>query len=251
MIDEDDTIKKNANFEGSADLVGNAFPATQWSVLLQEQTGESSAGWEELARAYWQPLYVFLRKQGLDHHSAADDIQGFFVHLLSRDFLRRIERGDGLFRSFLIASLKNWRSDQYRVASAQKRGNGIPPLRLEELEAAGALLLEEISSPEEAMDRHWARAVYDKTLATLHERMKSRRREPQFLKLVGVITGQNSEKYKEIAADLGMSEGAVRQSALEMRREFGTVMRQEIRRTVAEDKQVDGEIRYLLELLRS
>jgi hypothetical protein len=47
-----------------------------------------------------------------------------------------------------------------------------------------------------------------------------------------------------------MSEGAVKQAALEMRREFGTVLRDEIRRTVADEAQIDGEIRYLLGLLR-
>jgi RNA polymerase sigma-70 factor (ECF subfamily) len=214
------------------------------------ETEEARAEWEHLARSYWQPLYVFLRRQGLDHHAAADDIQGFFIHLLSRDFLRRIERGNGLFRSFLLAALKNWRTDQHRAATAKKRGDGVAPLPLDELEAAGAVVPEERDSPEAAMDRRWARAVYDNTLATLHQQLKGRGREPQFLKLVGVFTGENVAKDEEIAVDLGMSVGAVKQSASELRREFGTVLRREIRRTVAEEAQVDGEIRYLLGLLR-
>jgi RNA polymerase sigma-70 factor (ECF subfamily) len=137
----------------------------------------SRAEWEHLARSYWQPLYVFLRRQGLDHHAAADDIQGFFIHLLSRDFLRRIERGNGLFRSFLLAALKNWRTDQHRAATAKKRGDGVAPLPLDELEAAGAVVPEERDSPEAAMDRRWARAVYDNTLATLHQQLKGRVRD--------------------------------------------------------------------------
>lgn len=47
-----------------------------------------------------------------------------------------------------------------------------------------------------------------------------------------------------------MTEGAVKQAALELRREFGAVLRNEIRRTAADDSQVDGEVRYLLGLLR-
>jgi hypothetical protein len=47
-----------------------------------------------------------------------------------------------------------------------------------------------------------------------------------------------------------MTEGAVKQAALELPREFGAVLRNEIRRTVAYDSQVDGEVRYLLGLLR-
>ena len=54
---------------------GGAFPVTAWSMLHQAQgevPAESLAGWERLARAYWQPLYVFLRRRGADHHTAGD-----------------------------------------------------------------------------------------------------------------------------------------------------------------------------------
>lgn len=232
---------------------GGAFPATAWSMLHQVQgatDGESLAGWERLARAYWQPLYAFIRRRGADHHSAADDVQGFFVHMLSRDFFQRIERGDGLFRTFLLTTLQHWRIDQHRATTAQKRGHGIAPLSLAELEAAGAMPVAAGITPEEAFDRRWARAVYDNALTTLHERLKARGREAKFLALRGILTGQDTARYPEIATALGMSEGAVKQAALEMRREFGTVLRDEIRRTVADEAQIDGEIRYLLGLLR-
>ena len=48
-----------------------------------------------------------------------------------------------------------------------------------------------------------------------------------------------------------MSESAVKQAALDLRREFGVTLRDEIRRTVTDEAQVDDEIRYLLGLLRS
>jgi RNA polymerase sigma-70 factor (ECF subfamily) len=212
---------------------------------------EAFIGWERLARAYWQPLYAFLRCRGADHNSAADDIQGFFAHLLSKDFLRTIERGDGLFRSFLLTALQNWRIDQNRAANALKRGGGVPPLSLQELEAAGSVPVSTEASPEEAFDRRWARALFDNGLETLHARLKARGREPQFLKLRGVLTGQDIAKYQQIAAELSMSEGAVKQAAMELRREFGLVLREEIRRTVSDEAQIDAELRYLLALLRS
>lgn len=232
---------------------GVAFPVTVWSMLRQAQgdgPGEARTGWERLARAYWQPLYAFLRRRGADHHAASDDIQGFFAHLLSKDFLRGLERGTGLFRSFLLTSLQHWRTDQNRAATAQKRGGGVAPISLQELEAAGTMPIATGASPEEAFDRRWARSVYDNALLTLQARFAARGREPQFLLLRGLLTGKDTAKYREIALTLGMSEGAVKQSALELRREFGGVLREEIRRTVIEESQVDGELRYLLELLR-
>lgn len=229
-----------------------AFPPTAWSVLLQGggEPGEAQVAWERLARGYWQPLYVFLRRRGMDHHTAADDIQGFFAHLLDRDFLRRIERGEGLFRSFLLTALQHWRTDQYRAATARKRGSGAIHVPLDGLETAGAVLIASDCGPEEAFDRRWARTLYDRALATLHARLAARGRETQFLKLCGLLSGQTTAKYSEIAAELGSTEGAVKQAALELRREFGGVLREEIRRTVVDEDQVDGEIRYLLGLLR-
>lgn len=228
------------------------FPATPWSELVQAGSapGEANAAWETLARDYWQPLYFFLRRRGSDHHAAADDIQGFFAHLLDRDFLRRIERGNGLFRSFLLGALKNWRIDQFRAATAQRRGGGQLLLSLTELDSLERAPMAEDMTPEEAFDRRWARTLYDNALSALHTRMATRGRERQFLGLRGLLTGTGVPKYAEIAADLDMSEGAVKQCALEMRREFATLVREEIRRTVSDESQVDDEIRYLLELLR-
>ncbi len=230
-----------------------AFPATLWSMVKQAQgdiPSEALVGWERLARAYWQPLYTFVRRRGADHHAAADDIQGFFAHLLSKEFLRRIEPGNGLFRSFLLASLQHWRADQHRAASAQKRGNGQAPLSLDELESASDAPVSANLTPEEAFDRRWARALYDGALDTLRNRLKSRNRSALFMHLRGLVTGHDTARYKEIALALGMSEGAVKQAALDLRREFGAVLRNEIRRTVTEESQVDGEVRYLLGLLR-
>ena len=232
---------------------GGAFPATAWSMLHQAQgdaPAEALAGWERLARAYWQPLYAFLRRRGADHHAAADGIQGFFAHLLSKEFLRRIEPGAGLFRSFLLTALQRWRTDQHRAATAQKRGGGQAPLAVKDLEAIGKVPVSADATPEEAFDRRWARAVYDNALAALHARVAARGREPLFLQLRGLFTGQGAAKYQEIAAALSMSETAVKQAALDLRREFGIALRDEIRRTVSDESQVDDEVRYLLGLLR-
>lgn len=231
---------------------GGTFPATPWSALLQDD-GEGSpahTAWEKLARGYWKPLYVFLRRKDLDHDTAADAIQGFFAHLLNRDFLRKIERGNGLFRSFLLTSLQNWRTDQHRAATAQKRGSSVPVIPLHEIEDITSAPNGINESPEEAFDRRWARTLYDNTLEKLHERLRNRGREAHFLKLRGLFTGDETEPYAKIATDLGTTEGAVQQAALELRREFGNVLRQEISLTVTDESQVDGEIRYLIGLLR-
>ena len=60
---------------------------------------------EQLARGtYWRPLYVFVRQRGRSHDDAVEDVQGFFAHLIGRDFLRFVQPREGRFRTFLLAS---------------------------------------------------------------------------------------------------------------------------------------------------
>jgi hypothetical protein len=51
-----------------------AFATTHWSVVLEAQ-GESPAvqeALEKLCRTYWQPIYIFVRRQGADSEEAKD-----------------------------------------------------------------------------------------------------------------------------------------------------------------------------------
>jgi len=87
---------------------GAQFPPTLWSVVLR--AGQSSSDHHEalatLCRAYWFPLYAFLRRQGKSPPDAEDLTQGFMLHLLEKDTLSRARREKGKFRSFLLASLQ-------------------------------------------------------------------------------------------------------------------------------------------------
>jgi RNA polymerase sigma-70 factor (ECF subfamily) len=107
--------------------VPQLFPPTQWSAIVAArdiETPVALAALERVARAYWQPLYVFLRQHGADHAAACDQVQGFFEHLLSGEVLRRVERRESRFRSFLLAVFQNWLVNQHDRAVAQKRGGG-------------------------------------------------------------------------------------------------------------------------------
>lgn len=64
-----------------------------------------------LCRAYWYPIYAFLRRQGKSPHDAEDLTQGFFAALLDRQGLDRVAPERGKFRSFLLACLHNYACD--------------------------------------------------------------------------------------------------------------------------------------------
>ena len=91
---------------------GRAFTTTHWSVVLQAQ-GESpaaQAALEKLCRAYWWPLYGYVRRQGYSPEEAQDLTQSFFAQLLERRDLDAVRKEKGRLRSFFLASLKNFSS---------------------------------------------------------------------------------------------------------------------------------------------
>ena len=92
------------------------FVTTHWSVvLIAGGTGNPAAhaALDTLFRTYWKPLYSYARRRGQTHHDAEDLIQAFFHRLLEKDAFREASQQRGRFRSFLLASLKNFIANEY------------------------------------------------------------------------------------------------------------------------------------------
>jgi len=111
---------------GGAEGKSGIFATTHWSVVLAatgQELPQAAAALEKLCRAYWYPLYAYLRRDGWSEPDAQDLTQGFFAHLLEHQTLRRVARDKGRFRSFLLASLKYYVADQrmnaWRARTAQ------------------------------------------------------------------------------------------------------------------------------------
>ena len=90
------------------------------AVQSQAQGGQSALA--ELCRLYWYPLYVFARLSGHSPDDAQDLIQGFFLDLLEHRAPMGVDRLKGKFRSFLLASLQNYLSDELDRTRCLKRG---------------------------------------------------------------------------------------------------------------------------------
>src|SRR5580658_853428 len=106
---------------------GGWFTNTHWSIVLTARdpaSPQAADALEKLCRAYWYPLYAFVRRQGHDENSAKDLTQGFFARLLEKNYLAQVDQDRGKFRSFLLASLKHYVADERDKERAQKRGGG-------------------------------------------------------------------------------------------------------------------------------
>src|SRR5437764_15173676 len=90
------------------------FATTHWSVVLESQGASPAAqdALEKLCRAYWRPVYGFIRRQGVGIEEAEDFTQGFFALLLERRDLDAVRKEKGRLRSYLLTSLKHFLTNE-------------------------------------------------------------------------------------------------------------------------------------------
>jgi RNA polymerase sigma factor (sigma-70 family) len=233
--------------------MSGGFATTRWSVVLRarHEDPEGREALSTLCRDYWHPIYAFIRRRGHGAEEARDLTQGYFVLLLESTLLRDVRRAEGRFRAYLLASVRHFLSDARDRERAAKRGGGRSPIPLDEAFAEESYRREPSTgvTPEEIFERRWAATVIDRALRRLREDSERRGTLPELERLQGFLTDAGSGTYQEAGSDLGMTEGAVKVAVHRLRHRYGAMLRKEVEDTVADSREVDGEIRYLLEVL--
>jgi RNA polymerase sigma-70 factor (ECF subfamily) len=243
------------NSETAASGPGTWFTTTHWSLILKAQDTASplaAPALEKLCRAYWYPLYVYVRRQGEDEESAKDLTQGFFARLLEKNYLAQVHREKGKFRSFLLASLKHFLADERDKARAQKRGGGLTFVSLDDSTGEGRYRLEpvEIMDAEKLFERRWALTLLDQARARLKEEYLESGKSSLYERLRLFESGdKNGPPYAKVAVELGLTESGVKAAVFRLRQRYRELVREEVANTVDSPEAVDGEIRYLISVI--
>jgi RNA polymerase sigma factor (sigma-70 family) len=236
-----------------------SFPTTRITLIHAARSGSGPQAEEALStlcRAYWYPIYVYVRRLGYSAEEAEDLTQGFFTRVLEKHYLRDFQRGRGRFRSFLLIALKHFVANERDWARAQKRGGARPPLPLDDVlamaESRYTIEPRNDETPERIFERQWALAVLGRVQDQLHAEAERTGKRLQFDRLKGLLVGEDGGVgYRELAAELGTTEGALKVSVHRLRQRFKELLRNEIAHTVAHADDVGDELRYLLAALRS
>jgi len=231
------------------------FRTTHWSVVLaagDSRSPQSTDALEKLCRAYWYPLYAFVRRQGYQPEAAQDLTQEFFSRLLASHGLETVDRSKGKFRSFLLASMKNLLANERKRAHRQKRGGGFAHFSLDATVAENRYQLDppDELTPERIFERRWAETLIDFVTRRLQEEFAEAGMARRFEELKVFLLGdEEPASYAEIAGRLDMSEGAVRTAIYRMRQRYGELFRAEIAQTVTSLPEMEEEIRHFLAVL--
>lgn len=242
----------------SSPLPADLFEATRWSVVLA--AGDSGRGSDshralsELCQTYWFPVYAYLRRKGYREQEAEDLAQGFFARLLEKKSYATVDPARGRFRAFLITALKNYLHNARDKEQAQKRGGGVQPIALDAGTGEDRLALVDTRAvqPELLFDREWAQSVVQTTLERLRREYDADGRSVLFEHLQNGLAGRGEPlSQAALAGQLGMSEGAVKSALQRLRKRYRWLLREEISQTTSTPGDVDDEIRYLLDCLRT
>lgn len=233
------------------------FVTTSWTQVLaarEAPSSESRQALEGLCKAYWYPLYAFVRRQGNGPEESRDLTQAYFAQLLEKDYLEDFDPSLGRFRVFLKASVKNFLSKERDKAHASKRGGSASILSLSADEVEGRYRYEPVEqlTPEEIFERRWALTLLERVMEKMKAEMAGAGRGEEFEKLKGFLTGEGPKvPYRQVAVELRTTEEAVKTSVHRLRQTFGTLLRQEIGETVSKPEEIDDEVRHLLKKLGS
>jgi RNA polymerase sigma-70 factor (ECF subfamily) len=232
------------------------FCTTQWTVVLQAGDRNSpgrEAALADLLEAYWYPLYGYVRRQGYEAHTAEDLLQGFIARLLEKDSLCGVQEGRGRFRNFLLVSLRNYLASEIERSRAQKRGGSSRVLSLD-FEAADVRYQCEPShsiTAEQLFERDWALGVIEQTFARLAAESSEGGKGRHFQVLSKYLVSNSAvPSYAEAAAELGMSEGAVKTAVHRLRAKFRERLCEQVGATLGNDELMEDEIRRLFAALQ-
>lgn len=250
------TIASMSGAHSSSPFPHDHFATTRWSLVAAAGNDDSvlnRGALEKLCSLYWYPIYGFVRRQGFRPEQAEDLTQEFFAMLLDRNDLAKADQQRGRFRSFLLTAVKHHLLNQLDRDRATKRGGRRERISIDFSAAEGRYTIEPTSDDggDVAFQKQWALLLLERTRQLMHGEYATAGNEAVFLRLLPMLTGDGPTSSHAIAAaELGMTEGAVKVALHRMRKRFGERLREQIAETVDAPDQIEDEVRELFEALR-
>ena len=230
----------------------NAFHTTRWTLVRDARgaSPEARQALSELCAGCYAPVVAFLRREGRAEDAARELAHEFFAKVLADDALGEVERGRGRFRSYLLGAVKHFLANHRRDAAREKRGGGAEHVAFGEgtdtspgVDVTDATAL----PPDSTFDREWALALVERALASLENESDD---PAHFAALKPWLTPAASPKTQsEIAAQLGLSEGALKVAIHRLRRRLREIIRAEIAQTLHDPADLADEMRHLVAAL--
>jgi len=199
-----------------------SFVPTRWSVVQRALLGgEPLNTWVGM---YWFPLYAWARHRGMTPENSSDQVQEFLQRLCRKNLLAQADPARGRLRSWLLKSFNNHVSSKQRDAMRLRRGGGVTHVSFDRKLAETVYLADHHGpgfTPEQVYTRAWALTLMDEAMESLAQHYHQRGRGDLFDALAPALESPLAEDtYANLAARIGMTPAAVRQSVARMRQRY-------------------------------
>jgi len=240
---------------GTLQQGGARFATTHWSVVAQSaltSVPEAENALAKLCETYWPPIYSFIRRRGYSPADAQDLTQSFFAFFLRTKAYARVDRLQGRFRSFLLASVRNFLADNWDRNQAIRRGGGhqFISLNQETAEAFYDAASASDSTAEHLFELRWAKTLTTGALNSLRDELQAEGKLKLFEQLKNFLTGGSVlPSYDDASAEAGLPRATVKTHVHRLRQRYREIVRREVARTVSAPQEIDEELRYLCNVL--
>ena len=222
------------------------FHTTHWSVVLTAKGDDTAAkaALAVLCETYYPPILKYLQRHVTADHArvyggrdAADLTHDFFASILEGKMFAQLRREGAPFRVYLLGALRHFLARLRSREAAQKRGGGVMPIPLPDDPA------ESHGFDDAVFDRDWALAMIQRAIQTLDH-------EQEHHLLPWITQEMTGETRRQLAAELGMSDTAIKTALHRLRKKFRETIRTQIAETVKDASEIDAELDHLLRALQ-
>ncbi len=257
MADDDSNLGGGGGGGG-----GGRFPLTRWSAVLaarSDDPAERARALDLLVRAYWKPVYKYIRiRWNKSREDAQDLTQEFFARAIEKGFFDRFDPAKARLRTFVRVCVDGMAENEAKAAGRLKRGGDAVHLSLDfdsaetELGRSGPAAVREIASPasmEEFFEKEWVRSLFSLAVETLRGECEQRGK-PIHFRLFEIYDLQDHDaatraSYDDLAREFGIAVTDVTNHLSFARREFRRIALEKLREMCASEDEFRREARAI------
>lgn len=240
------------------DLKSEAFPPTRRSVVQALGSADGDVrqrAFDTLVRAYWQPVYKYVRLRWRVPREQAEDLtQEFFAEALEKSWLEGYDPARARFRTFLRLCVDRNVAKARRAAGRAKRGEGVKfvPLKFVDVEAQirGAPAVGDAEA-EDFFRREWVRSVFELAIERLRAECAATGKTVQFQVFerhdVRPAGAGPAPSYAELAREHGIRETQVTNYLAFARKRLRHHVLEALAQLAGSDDEFAAEAREVLE----
>jgi hypothetical protein len=222
---------------------------TRWSVVRRlDATSDPrwEDAWKHLSSTYRPAMEAYVRgllrrtTGSTDPDEAADVVQGFLAACTEKGWLSRADPARGPFRAFVQVVLRRYLYGRLDADHARKRrAESGPPLPIDDVSGGVAGSTDDDPAALEALHQGWVEIAVARALDRL------RRGNARYHQVVLDLIAHDGESSPGLAEQLGVEARHLDVLRHRSRRRFALLFEEELRATVADEKDFAEEWRAL------